>query len=78
MGKSKRLQSPHRKNSTAKNYQNKSIQRRRSLLTLVSPDDINEETLQIWRSLPSSIRQDPSLAPYRLENERVHGNMVCN
>lgn len=73
MGKSKRVQSPHRKNSNAKNYQNKSIQRRRSLLTLVSPEDINEGTLQIWRSLPSKIRQDPTFAPFRLENERVHG-----
>lgn len=73
MGKSKRLQSPHRKNSTTKNIQNKSVQRRRSLLTLVSPDDVNEGTLQIWRSLPSKIRQDPSLAPFQLENERVHG-----
>lgn len=73
MGKSKRVQSPSRKNSNAESYQNKSIQSRRSLLTLVSPDDINEKTLQIWRSLPPKIRQDPSLKPFRLENERVFG-----
>lgn len=73
MGKSKRVQSPNRKNSNAKSYQNKSIQRRRSLLTLISPDDINAETLQIWRNLPTKIRQDPSLEPFRLENERVFG-----
>lgn len=76
MGKSsKRLQSPpHRKNSNAKNYQSKSVQRRRSLLTLISPDEVTEGTLQIWRSLPSKIRQDPSLAPFQQENERIHGN----
>lgn len=74
MGKSKRVQSPNRKNSNAKSYQNKSsIQIRRSMLTLVSPDDITEETLEIWRSLPPKIRQDPSLEPFRLENERVFG-----
>lgn len=74
MGRSKRLQSPHRKNSANKNYHTKSVQRRRSLLALVSPDDITEETLQVWRSLPSKIRQDPSLAPFQVENDRVHGN----
>ncbi|XP_031624818.1 P protein-like [Contarinia nasturtii] len=75
MGKSKRLQSPHRKNSsTNKSYQAKSVQRRRSLLTLISPDDINEATLQVWRSLPLKIRQDPSLAPFQAEDERIHGS----
>lgn len=78
MGKSKRVQSPSRKNSGTKSYQNKSIQSRRSLLTLVSPDDINEGTLQIWRSLPPKIRQDPSLEPFRLENERVFGENLTS
>lgn len=75
MGRSKRLQSPHRKNSVNKSYQTKSVQRRRSLLTLISPDDVTEGTLQVWRSLPSKIRQDPSLAPFQVENERVHGKL---
>lgn len=72
MGKSKRAPSPNRKNSNAKSYKS-STQRRRSMLTLVSPHDITEETLQIWQSLPQKIRQDPSLEPFRLENERVFG-----
>ncbi|XP_055303075.1 P protein-like [Sitodiplosis mosellana] len=74
MGRSKRLQSPHRKNSTTKSYHTKSVQRRRSLLTLISPDDVTEGTLQVWRSLPSKIRQDPSLAPFQVEHERVNGS----
>lgn len=73
MGRSKRLQSPHRKNAANKNYHTKPIPRRRSLLALISPDDITEGTLQVWRTLPSKIRQDPSLAPFQVENERVHG-----
>lgn len=73
MGRSKRLQSPQRKNSAHKIYHTKSIPRRRSLLTLISPDDITEGTLQVWRTLPSKIRQDPSLAPFQVEHERVHG-----
>lgn len=73
MGRSKRVQSPHRKNSVNKIYNTKSGGRRRSILTLISPDDVTEGTLQVWRSLPQKIRQDPSLAPFQLENERVHG-----
>lgn len=77
MGKSKRPHSPHRKNSTTnKSYQAKSVQRRRSLLALISPDEITEGTLQVWRSLPSKIRQDPSLAPFQAEDERIHGNLM--
>lgn len=76
MGKSKRLQSPQRKNSISKSIHTKSsVQRRRSLLTLIAPDDVTEGSLQVWRGLPSKIRQDPSLAPFQLENERVHGNV---
>lgn len=44
----------------------------------VSPDEINEGTLKIWRSLPLKIRQDPSLAPFQQENERVHGKNLFN
>lgn len=75
MGKTKRAQLPNRKNSDAKSYQNKSStpRRRSNKLTFISPDDITEETLQIWQSLPPKIRQDPSLEPFRLENERVFG-----
>ncbi|XP_063700108.1 P protein isoform X2 [Culicoides brevitarsis] len=35
--------------------------------------EVTEGALQIWRSLPEKIRQDPSLASFRQENERIHG-----
>lgn len=73
MGRPKRVQSPHRKNSLNKSFDAKSIPRRISLLTLVSPDDVTEATLEVWRSLPSKIRCDPSLAPFQAEHERVNG-----
>lgn len=47
--------------------------KRSSQATIVSPEDVNEASLQVWRTLPSKIRQDPSLAPFQLENERVYG-----
>lgn len=47
--------------------------KRKSHATFVSPEDVNEASLQVWRTLPTKIRQDPSLAPFQLENERVTG-----
>lgn len=47
--------------------------KRNSQATIVSPEDVNEASLQVWRTLPTKIRQDPSLAPFQLENERVNG-----
>lgn len=44
-----------------------------SKYSLISLSEVTEGALQIWRSLPEKIRQDPSLASFRQENERLHG-----
>uniref|UniRef100_A0A1B0FAW3 Citrate transporter-like domain-containing protein n=1 Tax=Glossina morsitans morsitans TaxID=37546 RepID=A0A1B0FAW3_GLOMM len=31
---------------------------------------VSEQTLQMWRTLPAQIRHDPSMASFRMENER--------
>uniref|UniRef100_A0A1A9WKM9 Citrate transporter-like domain-containing protein n=1 Tax=Glossina brevipalpis TaxID=37001 RepID=A0A1A9WKM9_9MUSC len=36
-------------------------------------DEVTEGALQVWRALPERIRQDPSLASFRQEHERLHG-----
>lgn len=41
--------------------------------SIVSLSEVTEGALQIWRTLPEKIRQDPSLASFRQENERIHG-----
>ncbi|XP_055916985.1 P protein isoform X2 [Eupeodes corollae] len=38
----------------------------------IQPHEVTEGALQIWRSLPEKIRQDPSLASFRQEHERLH------
>lgn len=78
MGRAKQVtHSPHRKNSTNKGLNPPPRPRRKSsILALVSPDDVTEGTLQVWRTLPSKIRQDPSLLPFQVENERVNGTYV--
>lgn len=35
--------------------------------------EVTEGALQVWRALPERIRQDPSLASFRMEHERLHG-----
>lgn len=47
--------------------------RSKSNYSLISLSEVTEGALQIWRSLPEKIRQDPSLASFRQENERIHG-----
>lgn len=39
----------------------------------VSLSEVTEGALQVWRALPEKIRQDPSLASFRQEHERLHG-----
>ncbi|XP_053676604.1 P protein-like [Anopheles nili] len=34
---------------------------------------VTEASLEVWRALPAAIRQDPSLASFRQEHERLHG-----
>ncbi|XP_068141604.1 P protein [Drosophila tropicalis] len=40
----------------------------------VSPDQVTEQSLQVWRALPAEIRHDPSMASFQMENERIHGS----
>lgn len=45
----------------------------KSVYSLVSLSEVTEGALEIWRGLPEIIRQDPSLASFRQEHERLHG-----
>lgn len=38
----------------------------------LNQNEVTEGALQIWRTLPEKIRQDPSLASFRQEHERLH------
>ena len=41
--------------------------------SVVSLSEVTEGSLEIWRNLPEAIRADPSLASFRQEHERLHG-----
>lgn len=44
--------------------------------SFVSLSEVTEGSLQVWRTLPEKIRQDPSLASFRQEHERLHGEFL--
>ncbi|XP_038112968.1 P protein isoform X3 [Culex quinquefasciatus] len=46
---------------------------KKSLEHFPTPNQVTEESLEVWRKLPAVIRQDPSLASFRQEHERLHG-----
>lgn len=47
--------------------------RRKSFLDFISPNQVTENSLQIWRGLPTQIRQDDSWVNFRIEDSRLHG-----
>lgn len=47
--------------------------RRKSWFQFISPSDVTTESLQVWAGLPQKIRQDPSMASFQLECDRLHG-----
>lgn len=64
-------QSPGTTNPKKKN-------RRKSFFFFVSPSDVTEESLEVWRHLPSKIRQDPSMVSFQLQQEKLHGKNTLN
>lgn len=52
---------------------NKVKSRRKSFFQFISPSDVTTESLQVWAGLPQKIRQDPSMASFQLECDRLHG-----
>lgn len=56
----------------SKHLKNPSLRRKKDEIT---PDEVTEQSLQVWLGLPSKIRRDPSLVSFQMEHERLHGNV---
>ncbi|KAJ6646536.1 P protein [Pseudolycoriella hygida] len=54
-----------------KHLKNSTSRRRKDDIT---PNEVTEQSLQVWLGLPSKIRRDPSLASFQMEHERLHGH----
>lgn len=59
--------------SANRNKISKLRKRRKSFFSFISPSDVTEESLEVWRHLPPKIRQDPSMASFQLQQEKLHG-----
>lgn len=63
-----------KQSSKSKKSSVKQSKRRKSIFSIISPKDVTEESMRIWLGLPQKIRQDPSLASFQMEHDRLHGN----
>ncbi|XP_058826333.1 P protein-like isoform X2 [Topomyia yanbarensis] len=55
----------------------KSFGRHRNMIEFPQPSEVTEASLELWRTLPSKIRHDPSMVSFRqveLEQARLHGD----
>lgn len=49
--------------------------RRKSFFQFISPSDVTIQSLEVWAGLPQKIRQDPSMASFQMEHDRLHGEL---
>lgn len=58
----------HNSHKTVKNkYHNYSS------YSIIPTSEVTQGAIEVWATLPDEIRQDPSLASFRQEHERIHG-----
>lgn len=57
------------------NSKSKSLKNSRNLSTysIIPLSEVTQGAVEVWATLPDEIRQDPSLASFRQEHERLHG-----
>lgn len=60
------------------NVKSKSFQNSRNLSTysIIPLSEVTQGAVEVWATLPDEIRQDPSLASFRQEHERLHGKWI--
>lgn len=74
MGLFKRMTMREQSSSSNAPESNEIVQhRKKSIISPVPLSDVTEASLKVWRQLPGTIRQDPSMASFQLENERWKG-----
>lgn len=44
-----------------------------SSYSIIPTSEVTQGAVEVWATLPDEIRQDPSLASFREEHERIHG-----
>lgn len=60
-------------NNNSNNHQNSGLRSNASTYSILPVSEVTEGAVEVWANLPDEIRQDPSLASFRQEHERIHG-----
>lgn len=50
--------------------------RSNSTYSIIPISEVTQGAVEVWATLPDEIRQDPSLASFRQEHERIHGKYI--
>lgn len=60
-------------NKNSNNNQNPGLRSNASTYSILPISEVTQGAVEVWATLPDEIRQDPSLASFRQEHERIHG-----
>lgn len=60
-------------NNNSNNNQNSGLRSNASTYSILPISEVTQGAVEVWATLPDEIRQDPSLASFRQEHERIHG-----
>lgn len=60
-------------NSSSDKKQNSGLLSNSSTYSILPISEVTQGAVEVWANLPDEIRQDPSLASFRQEHERIHG-----
>lgn len=63
------------KNEVLNKIRLKTLKKAASSYSIVPVSEVTEGAVEVWRGLPGSIRDDPSLAPFREQHEKLHGKL---
>lgn len=60
-------------NNNSNKRENPGLRSNASTYSILPISEVTPQAVEIWAALPDEIRQDPSLASFRQEHERIHG-----
>lgn len=64
------------KNDALSKIRLKNLKKAGSTYSIVPISEVTEGSAEVWRGLPGIIRDDPSLAPFREQHEKLHGKKL--
>lgn len=63
-------------NNNCDKKDNPGLRSNASTYSILPISEVTQGAVEVWATLPDEIRQDPSLASFRQEHERIHGKSI--